>query len=115
MGTAHQPGGIYKNADGEGYHDSEGKPVAPKEAKSAVKKAEKEGPPAAPTATGTTPASTSETEPKKGSLPADFPHRDALEAEGITSYGKLREVEVLTDIPGIGAARAAEIEAALKA
>lgn len=111
MGNAHQDGGIYKDAQGDGYHDAHGKPVESKVARAAVKKAEKEGPPTAP-ATGetTTPASAE----KKGSLPADFPHRELLEAQGITSYGKLRDAD-LAAVEGIGPARQSEIEEALKA
>lgn len=32
MATAHQAGGVYKNADGKGYHDADGQPINKKEA-----------------------------------------------------------------------------------
>jgi hypothetical protein len=50
---------------------------------------------------------------KRGKLPEDFPGRAALEEAGITSYGKLRAVKDLTELPGIGDATAKKIEEAL--
>lgn len=53
-------------------------------------------------------------EEKKGRLPDDFPHYAALEAAGITSYGKLRDLKGdYSSIDGIGEARAKEIDEAL--
>jgi hypothetical protein len=50
----------------------------------------------------------------RGKLPPDFPGHAALEAEGITTYAKLRKrLADLTDIPGIGAATAEKITAAM--
>lgn len=49
----------------------------------------------------------------KGPLPDDFPGRAALADAGITSYGKLRRVDDLTSIAGIGDVTAGEIKAAL--
>lgn len=46
-------------------------------------------------------------------LPDDFPCLSILEREGIETLTELREVEDLTEIPGIGPARAKEIEEAM--
>jgi hypothetical protein len=54
----------------------------------------------------------------KGSLPDDFPGRQALADEGINTYNQLRHrrdsEEGLKGIPGIGAATIVKIEEALK-
>lgn len=50
-----------------------------------------------------------------GKLPEDFPHRAALEAEGITTFAKLRKAGDMTEIPGIGPKSAADIADALAA
>jgi hypothetical protein len=50
----------------------------------------------------------------RGKLPDDFPGHAALEAEGITTYAKVRKrLADLTDIPGIGDATAEKISAAM--
>jgi hypothetical protein len=50
----------------------------------------------------------------RGKLPEDFPGHAALEAEGITTYAKVRKrLADLTDIPGIGDATAEKISAAM--
>lgn len=52
--------------------------------------------------------------PKRGKLPEDFPGHAALEAEGITTYAKVRKrLDSLTEIPGIGEATAEKIKAAM--
>jgi hypothetical protein len=48
-----------------------------------------------------------------GTLPDDFPGRAALAAEGIDTYAKLRAYGDVTAVPGVGAATAAKISAAL--
>ncbi len=108
MADAKRPGGLYLAEDQKSYVDADGNPVDAKDAKAALKsgKAERKA---------ATEGEGAESEPKKGSLPADFPHRAQLEAAGITSYGKLRDAGDLTAIEGIGEARAAEIQAALEA
>lgn len=50
---------------------------------------------------------------KRGPLPDDFPGVTALRDAGITTYAKLRAYGDVTDIPGIGAATEAKIQAAL--
>lgn len=49
----------------------------------------------------------------KGKLPDDFPGKAALEAEGITTYAKLRKAGDVTEVPGIGPATKAKIDEAL--
>lgn len=49
----------------------------------------------------------------KGKLPEDFPGHAALEAEGITTYAKLRKAGDVTGVPGIGKATAEKIATAL--
>jgi len=52
--------------------------------------------------------------PLRGKLPADFPGHAALEAEGLTTYAKVRKrLSDLTSIPGIGEATAEKITAAM--
>lgn len=51
---------------------------------------------------------------KRGKLPADFPGHAALEAAGVTSYGKLRALKGdYSEVPGVGDATAAKIKEAL--
>lgn len=51
---------------------------------------------------------------KKGKLPEDFPGYSALEAEGITTYAKLRKrLDGITEVPGIGDATAEKIREAM--
>jgi hypothetical protein len=51
---------------------------------------------------------------KKGKLPEDFPGYTALEAEGLTTYAKVRkQLDAITDVPGIGDATAEKIREAL--
>lgn len=49
----------------------------------------------------------------KGKLRDGFPGKVALEAEGITTYAKLRNAGDVTEVPGIGAATKAKIDEAL--
>jgi hypothetical protein len=58
-------------------------------------------------------AETSAASSKRGKLPEDFPGRVALEEAGVTTYGQVRKVKDLTELPGIGDATAAKIEEAL--
>lgn len=109
MAVSKRPGGLYLGPDGETHVDANGKPVDAKE----VKKALKQPAAAAPAPGGQSTPQQSTTDEKKGPLPEDFPHRAILEAAGITSYGKLRDADLST-VEGIGPARQAEIEAALK-
>lgn len=51
---------------------------------------------------------------KTGALPEDFPARDKLADAGIDTYAKVRAVEDLTEIPGIGRATAEKITEALE-
>lgn len=48
-----------------------------------------------------------------GRLPEDFPHRGILEAAGVETVRELRQVADLTEIHGIGPARAKEIREAV--
>jgi hypothetical protein len=50
---------------------------------------------------------------KKGPLPDDFPGVSALRDADLDTYGKVRAYGDVTDVPGIGAATAAKIKAAL--
>ncbi len=50
---------------------------------------------------------------KKGPLPDDFPGLTALRDADLDTYGKVRAYGDVTDVPGIGAATAAKIKAAL--
>lgn len=51
---------------------------------------------------------------KRGKLPEDFPHRDALEAAGYDTYAKVRKLGGdYSEVEGIGEARGKEIDAAL--
>jgi len=59
------------------------------------------------------PASAASSAVATGPLPDDFPGRAALDAEGIDTYAKLRAYGNVTAVPGIGAATAAKISAAL--
>lgn len=126
MADSPRPGGLYLADDKKTYVDANGQPVEnKKEITAAVRKHEQQRDAAAagaaartaPADAGTTPATApadTTGEPKRGTLPEDFPHRAILESAGITSYGKLREADLST-VDGIGPARQAEIEAALKA
>jgi hypothetical protein len=50
----------------------------------------------------------------KGKLPEDFPGLSALEAEGLTTYAKVRKrLDDLTTVSGIGEATAEKIRAAM--
>lgn len=52
--------------------------------------------------------------PLRGKLPDDFPGHAALEAEGLTTYAKVRKrIDSLTDVSGIGEATAEKIRAAM--
>lgn len=54
--------------------------------------------------------------PLKGKLPEDFPGHSALEAEGLTTYAKVRkriEAGTLTEVAGIGDATAEKIQEAM--
>lgn len=52
----------------------------------------------------------------KGKLPEDFPGHAALEAEGITTYAKVRkQLDSITEVPGIGDATAEKIREAMSA
>jgi hypothetical protein len=66
----------------------------------------------------TTEATASSRAPQTGKLADDFPGKDALTAAGYGTYGKVRALvedddNFADDIPGIGAATAAKIKAAL--
>lgn len=74
-------------------------------------------PPAGPVHRDPTPVHRDPPAPSGPQLPEDFPHRDLLEAAGIETVDDLetaRELGPLTEIPGVGRARAARIEAALE-
>lgn len=61
-------------------------------------------------------AATKPATPLKGKLPEDFPGHSALDAEGLTSYAKVRkriDAGTLTDVPGIGDATAEKIQEAM--
>lgn len=52
----------------------------------------------------------------KGRLPEDFPGHAALEAEGLTTYAKVRkQLDSITEVPGIGDATAERIREAMSA
>ena len=52
----------------------------------------------------------------KGKLPEGFPGLAALEAEGLTTYAKVRKhLDSIQDVAGIGPATAEEIREAMKA
>jgi hypothetical protein len=51
--------------------------------------------------------------PEPDELPEDFPGRKALIEAGITTLSQVRQLENVTDIPGIGEVKAAQIAEAL--
>ena len=56
------------------------------------------------------------TKTSKGKLPEDFPGYAALEAEGITTYAKVRkQLDALEEVPGIGRSTAEKIRAEMTA
>lgn len=52
-------------------------------------------------------------QPTTDELPEDFPGRKALTEAGITTLSQVRQLENVTDIPGIGEVKAAQIAEAL--
>lgn len=70
----------------------------------------------APQSTRATAPTSSSDSVRQGRLADDFPHRAALEAAGINTYGQARKAHESgwADVHGIGEARASEIGDALK-